>query len=157
MTRTNPNRTPSRKQVVWKAFTHDIPAICRDALKQYHQLALGVHSDSSPMWVVDPPVWSTKMTWSEFVYLPLRFAFHRSALSCVWTYKMVIRISGGIDPRVFKPCSASLTCAVCKHYEACKNFEYDGLAEIPDELMHNYIEDTLTPEVLRERGHLLGG
>ena len=157
MTRSNHNSSPSLKKVVWKACTHDIPSKCWDALKQYHQLALGVHSESAPEGVINPPTWNTQMTWREFVYLPLRLAFHRTALKCRWTYKMAIRISGGIDPRVFKPCSAGLTCAICKHYVACKNYEYDGLAEVPDELMHNFIKETLTPEVLRERGHLLGG
>ena len=143
--------------VGWKPFTHSIPKRCRDALRQYFQMAQGIHEASSPDFAIDPPTWKSEMTWTEFCYLPLRLAFHRSALRCKWTYKMAVKCSGGIDPRVFKPCSAALTCAVCKHYVACKNHEYDGLAEVPEELMHNFMEEPLTPEVLRERGHLLGG
>ena len=152
-----PHGTAPKRQKGWRQFTHDLPAMCRNALKQYFQLALGTHAGSTPDFAIDPPTWTTEMTWTEFCYLPLRFAFHRSALRCKWTYKMVIRCAGGIDPRVFKPCSASLACACCKHYVACKNNEYDGLVEIPEELMHNYMEEPLTKEVLRERGHLLGG
>lgn len=155
MRRSNTPRTRDRKPKGWKALTHNLPERCTYALKQYFQLALGVHADSVPAFVEDPPTWKSEMTWTEFLYLPLRMAFHRSALKCKWAYKMAIYCCGGIDPRAFKPCSAALTCSICKHYVACKNYEYDGLAEIPDELMHNLMEP-LTEEVLRERGHLLG-
>ena len=141
----------------WVSFTHDFPLICKNALAEYYSMSQGTHSESAAPFVPHAPTWKSEMTWYEFLYLPLRLAFHRSALQCKWTYKVVINVCGGIDPRVFKPCSTSLTCAICKHYVACSKHEYDGLAEIPDELKHNAMEEPLTEEVLRERGHILGG
>lgn len=140
----------------WIPFTHDFPLKCKNALVEYYSMSQGTHSESAAPFVPHAPTWKSEMTWYEFLYLPLRMAFHRSALKCAWTYKMVINVCGGIDPRVFKPCSAALTCSVCKHYVACSKFEYDGLAEIPEELQHNVITDSMTEEALRERGHLLG-